>query len=47
MLYWTSWNQPAIHRTSLDSRKQKTIIDTNLGAPFALAIDFAGNFYDI
>jgi len=44
MLYWMSWNKSAIHRTSLDSGKQETLIHTNLGRPFALAIDFAGNF---
>lgn len=41
-LYWTDWgDNPKIERSFLDGSSRKTVIDTDLGFPNGLALDYA------
>lgn len=44
-IFWCDWgtpprNQPRIERCLMDGSKRKMIVDTNLGYPTGVAIDF-------
>ena len=43
-MYWTDWGKkPKIERASLDGSRRSTIIDSDLGWPNGVAVDFTEN----
>ena len=43
-MYWTDWGEkPKIERASLDGTHRVTIIDSELGWPNGIAVDFTEN----
>lgn len=39
-LFWTDWGQPRIERSFMDGSGRKSIVNSDLGFPTGLAIDF-------
>lgn len=39
-LFWTDWGKQRIERSLMDGSDRKVIVDSNLGFPTGLAIDF-------